>query len=264
MQSGKPSVNTKTPARFKRVPAVDKCFRILEFLAASKHPSGITELSQGLGYHKSTVFNIIYTLVDLGFLETALENKVRLGSRLYALGREAGADAFLISKIHPYLEEINQKTNLSVFLGRSDGPKAVILDKVDSPYDIKVSSETGMKIPLIAGAGGKVLLSQLPEAQIDKILSEHKLKKFTSFTLTDQKHFKNRVKRVRREGFALDDEEYIEGIRALAIPLDVGRPDLQAAIWVVGLKSQVSDKKIPGYRDMLKKIGARIEAQFSL
>ena len=62
----------------------------------------------------------------------------------------------------------------------------------------------------------------------------------------------------------MDDEEYIEGIRALAIPLNIGRPDLQAAIWVVGLKSQVTDEKIAEYRDLLKKIGARIEAQFSL
>ena len=254
----------KTKVKFKRVPALDKCFRILLFLAASKHPLGVTELSHGLGYHKSTVFNIIYTLADLGFLETSPENKVLLGSKLYALGREAGADALLISKIHPYLEEINQKTKLSVFLGRSDGLKAVIVDKVDSSYDIKVSSETGMKIPLTAGAGGKVLLSQLPEAQIDKILKDDKLKRFTPFTLIDPKQFKNRIKKVRQEGFALDDEEYIEGIRALAIPLNIGRPDLQAAIWVVGLKSQVMDEKIPEYRDLLKKIGARIEAQFSL
>ena len=259
-----PPADKKAKAKLKRVPAVDKCFGILEFLAASKQAQGVTELSQGLGYHKSTVFNTIYTLVDLGFLERAPENKVCLGSKLYALGREAGADAYLISKIRPYLEEINQKTKLSVFLGRSLGLKAVIVDKVDSPYDIKVSSETGMKIPLTAGAGGKVLLSQLSEAQIDKILSEGRLKKFTPFTLTDRRQFKDRVKRVRGEGFALDDEEYIEGIRALAIPLNIGRPDLQAAIWVVGLKSQVSNEKISEYRDLLKKMGARIEAQFSL
>jgi DNA-binding IclR family transcriptional regulator len=259
-----PPAGKKTKAKLKRVPAVDKCFGILEFLAGSKRPLGVTDLSLGLGYHKSTVFNIIYTLVDLGFLETASENKVRLGSKLYALGREAGADSYLISKIRPYLEEINQKTKLSVFLGLRSERKAVIADKVDSPYDIKVSSETGMKIPLTAGAGGQVLLSQLPEAQIDKILKEDKLKKFTPWTVTDPKRFKNKVKKVSLEGFALDDEEYIEGIRALAVPLNVGRPDLQAAIWVVGLKSQVADGKIAEYRDFLKKIKGRIEAQFSL
>lgn len=254
----------KIKGSVKKVPAVDKCFKILEFMAGSKLPQGVTDLSHGLGYYKSTVFNIIYTLVNLGFLETAPENKVRLGSKLYALGREAGAESNLISKIRPYLEEINQKTKLSVFLGLRSERKAVIVDKVDSPHDIKVSSETGMRIPLTAGAGGQVLLSQLPETQIDKIFKEEQLKKFTPSTVTDLRRFKNKIKKVRLEGFALDDEEYIEWIRALAIPLNVGRPDLQAAIWVVGLKSQVADEKITEYRDFLKKTGAQIEAQFIL
>lgn len=258
----KPTGKT-TKVQIKRVPAVDKCFKILELLAGAKNPLGISELSHRLGFHKSTVFNLIYTLVDLGVLEMASENKVRLGIKLYTLGREAGAGSILISKIHPYLEEINQQTKLSVFLGLRSGMKAVIVDKVDSPYDIKVSSEMGMKIPLVAGASGKVLLSQLPEAQVDKILSENKLIKFTPYSCTDLKQFKNKIKKSGEDQIALDDEEYIEGIRALAIPLNIGRPDFQAAIWVVGLKSQITDEMIPEYKDQLKKIGARIEAQFS-
>ncbi|MFH0787878.1 MAG: IclR family transcriptional regulator [Pseudomonadota bacterium] len=253
----------KSKVKLKRVPAVDKCFKVLGLLAASKSPLGITELSTRLGYHKSTVFNLIYTLVDLGVLEMTPENKLRLGMKLYTLGREAGAGSNLISKVRPYLEEINQKTKLSVFLGLRSGLKAAIVDKVDSPDDIKVSSEMGMKIPLIAGAGGKVLLSQLPEAQVEAILSKSILPRFTPSTCTNLKRLTQMIKKARQEGFALDDEEYIQGIRALAIPLKVGRPDLQAAIWVVGLKSRVTDEKIFEYRDLLKKIGTRIEAQFS-
>jgi IclR family transcriptional regulator, KDG regulon repressor len=256
--------NQKSKVKLKRVPAVDKCFKVLELLAGSKSPLGISELSVSLGYHKSTVFNLVYTLVDLGILEMTGENKVRLGIKLFTLGREAGAGSILISRVRPFLEEINQKTKLSVFLGLCSGLKAVIVDKVDSPYDIKVSSEMGMKIPLIAGAGGKVLLSQLPEAQVKEILSKSTLPRFTSSTCTNLKRLNQMINKARLERFALDDEEYIEGIRALAIPLDIGRPDMQAAIWIVGLKSQVTDEKILEYKDLLKKIGARIEAQFSL
>jgi IclR family transcriptional regulator, KDG regulon repressor len=254
----------KAKVNFKRVPAVDKCFMVLKLLAGSKSPLGISELSAGLGLNKSTVFNLIYTLVDLGILEMTAENKVRLGIKLFTLGREAGAGSNLISRVRPFLDEINQKTNLSVFLGLCSGLKAVIVDKVDSPYDIKVSSELGMKIPLIAGAGGKVLLSQLPEVQVKDILSKSTLPKFTPSTCTNLKKLNQMINKARLERFALDDEEYIEGIRALAIPLDIGRPAMQAAIWVVGLKSQVTDEKISEYKDLLKKIGARIEAQFSL
>lgn len=252
----------KPKVKAKRVPAVDKCFTILELLAGTPIPLGVSDIANRLEYHKSTVFNMVYTLIDLGILEMGPENKVRLGIRLYTLGREAGAVSLLVAKVRPFIEEINQRTRLSVFLGIRSDLKAVIVDKVDSPYDIKVSSEMGMKIPLIAGAGGRALLAQLPEAQLLKILSASKLKAFTPFTCTNLTQFKNNIKNTRKSGFALDDEEYIEGLRALAIPLKVGMPEFQAAIWVVGLKSQITDEKISEYKDLLKGIGDRIETLF--
>jgi DNA-binding IclR family transcriptional regulator len=71
------------------------------------------------------------------------------------------------------------------------------------------------------------------------------------------------VQKAAADRFALDDEEYLEGIRSLAIPLDLGRPDVQAAIWVVGLKSQISAGRIPEFKKSLKEIGLKIETLFS-
>jgi IclR family transcriptional regulator, KDG regulon repressor len=257
------SQQEKKKVQFKRVPALDKCFRILEFLANSRTPLGVTEISTPLQLNKSTVFNLIYTLVDLGILETVPGNKVRLGLKLYDLSRESNAGGLLISKIRPFLEEINRKTKLSVFLGLRSNLKAVIMDKVDSPHDIKLSSVKGMKIPLIAGSHGKALLTLLPEDQLDKILAGKNLRKFTSHTCTRPQAFKQMVQKAAVDRFALDDEEYLEGIRSLAIPLDLGRPDVQAAIWVVGLKSQITDALIPEFKKSLKEIGSRIETLFS-
>jgi IclR family transcriptional regulator, KDG regulon repressor len=253
----------KKKVQFKRVPALDKCFRILEFLANARTPLGVTEISTPLQLNKSTVFNLIYTLVDLGILETVPGNKVRLGLKLYDLSRESNAGGLLISKIRPFLEEINRKTKLSVFLGLRSNLKAVIMDKVDSPHDIKLSSAKGMKIPLLAGSHGKALLTLLPEDQLDKILAGKNLRKFTSHTCTRPQAFKQMVQKAAADRFALDDEEYLEGIRSLAIPLDLGRPDVQAAIWVVGLKSQITDALIPEFKESLKEIGSRIETLFS-
>jgi IclR family KDG regulon transcriptional repressor len=249
--------------KFKRVPALDKCFALLDLMAHTKKPLGISDLSNALGYHKSTVFNMVYTLVDLGILENGTEGKFRFGPRLYALGKASGGGSELVSTVHPYLEEISKKTKLSVFLGIRSGKRAVIMDKVDSPFDIKVSSEAGMAIPLLAGAGGKVLLSQLSDAELGDLLSESKLKKFTPASCTQKQNYRSMIKKAREEGFALDDEEYIEGVRALAVPLHLNRGNLHAAIWVVGLKSQIKDEVLPSFRSMLKDIARRIEIRFS-
>jgi IclR family KDG regulon transcriptional repressor len=249
--------------QFKKVPAIIKGFEVLELLANSRMPLGVTEIANLLELNKSTVFNIVHTLLELGFLDGVAENKVRLGLKFYDLSRVADPYAVLISKIHPFLEEINRQTRLSVFLGFRHGQKAVIIDKVDSLQDIKVSSEIGMKIPLIAGSHGRALLSHLSEQQLNKILSEKKISPFTAKSCTSLTRLLREIQQTREERFAYDDEGYIEGIRSLAIPILTGRSDFQSAIWVVGLKSQITDDMVPRYKKLLQETGSRLEALFS-
>lgn len=248
---------------YKRVPAIDKCFSILQLFAESKQPLGISEISKRLELSKSTVFNIIYTLEDLEILEQCRDSKFQFGTRLYILGNETGNRSKLIQTIHPYLDRINQETKLSAFLGIRSGLGAIIIDKVDTAYDIKISAEIGMHLPLLAGAGGKALLCQLNDKEIDHILSENPLKQFTSKTCIDKTRFKNQVLKIREEGIAFDDEEYIEGVVAFSVPLKIYRKDLQTAIWAVGLKHQVSSTSLSRIGGFLIKIAHAINQRFT-
>ena len=248
---------------FKRVPAVDKTFAILDLLATSKESLGISEITRALNFNKSTVFNISHTLADLGILKQAPDNKFSLGIKFYLLGRASRIGSEVISTIHPYLELINQKTNLSVFLGVRSGPHAIIVDKVDAAFEIKISSEIGMRLPLLAGAGGKAMLSRMSEKEIDRLLSKNGLQRYTRHTVVDKIKYKKMLKKTRREGFAVDKEEYIEGIRALAVPLNINRGSAQFAIWAVGLKRQIADEDIDTYSGLLKKISGEIEIRLA-
>jgi DNA-binding IclR family transcriptional regulator len=247
---------------YKAVPAVEKCFQILDLLAGSKKPLGISEIANYLNYHKSTVFNIVYTLTGLGILENGYQNKFTLGVQLYLLGRAAGSESELIHTVRPYLEKITEKTKLTAFLGIVSRGRVVILDKVDSPYGIRVSSEVGLSIPLVAGATGKVFLSLMSDDEVEKILSQKKMRQYTPFSCTNKTRFKHMIKEAREHGFAVDREEYIEGIRAVAVPLKVGKGRPLAALWVVGLSSQLKDELIPGYCLFLKKAEAEIASHF--
>jgi IclR family KDG regulon transcriptional repressor len=246
------------PTEFKNVPAIEKCFSILQHFAKSKQPLGISEISKQLELNKSTVFNIIYTLKNLEVLEQLTDGKFQFGTLLYLLGNANGSKSQLIQTVHPYLEKINQQTKLSAFLGIRSAQSAIIIDKVDTAHDIKISAEIGMHLPLLAGAGGKALLSQLSDQAIDRILSESTLRRFTARTAIDKKRFKKEVIKTRKEGIAFDDEEYIDGVVAFSVPLKANNPDLQAAIWAVGLKQQVRKENISGISNFLKKIAEDI------
>jgi IclR family KDG regulon transcriptional repressor len=218
------------PPSFKRVPAIDKCFAILELLAQSKEPMGISSIAGKLDLNKSTVFNIVHTLMDLNVLENQADGKFVFGTR----------------------------TKLSAFLGfRSDG-HVILIDKVDSAYGIKLSSEIGMRMPVLAGAGIKAMLSQLSDEEIDEILARTELKSYTPHSIIDKGVYKEEILEVRRQGIAYDREEYIEGMVAFAIPIKANGRDLQAAIWAVGMTRQVPEASIPALTELLKGVSEEI------
>lgn len=252
----------KSNPRFSRVPAIDKCFSILELLAESKDPLGVSDISAKLGLNKSTVFHICRTLVDLHVIENQGNGKFIFGTRFYVLSNMARKRPPLVKIIHEYLEKINQETNLSVFLGVRSDCRAILIDKVDSSYRIKVSSEIGTQMPILGGAGIKAMLAQLPDEKIEEILSRNELTRFTRHSITDKAAYKEEIRNVRKEGIAYDREEYIEGLVAFAVPIEAYGRDVEAAIWTVGLAHQASKSSVSRITGLLKKI--REEINFRL
>ena len=170
----------------------------------------------------------------------------------------AGKRSALIQTAHPYLEMINEKTKLSAFLGLRSDRQSILIDKVDSAYGIKVSSDIGLRMPNLAGAGIKAMLSQLSDEEIDELLARTELKKYTSRSIIDKAVYKGEILEVRKQGIAYDREEYIEGMVAFAIPIKTNGRGIQAAIWAAGLAHQVPDSSIPEVTELLKGISEEI------
>ncbi len=248
---------------FTRVPAIDKCFAILELLSQAKAPMGISEISRELDLNKSSVFNAVHTLRDLNVLQNQPDGKFSFGTRLYILGNRAGKRSELIQIARPHLQAINEKTKLSAFLGLRSDRQAILIDKADSANGLKVSSEIGMQMPILAGAGIKAMLSQLSDKELDEILARTELKRYTPYSITDKAIYKKEILEVRRQGVAYDKEEYIEGMVAFAVPIKANGRDLQAAIWAVGLTRQVSDSSVPELTGLLKGISEEINCRLS-
>ena len=249
---------------FKRVPAIDRCFAILHLFARSKRPLGISEIARDLGLYKGTVFNTVHSLASLEILEQGADGKFRLGTGLYTLGNTAGRRSELIQTVRPFLEQINQKTGLSAFLGIRTDLQAVIIDKADAANDLKISSEIGLRMPLLCGAHGKAMLSQLSDEAIDEILSENRLQRFTPYSIVDKKAYRREIQHVREHGVAYDREEYIEGIVALGVPIQTHRQDLQTAVWAVGLKGQATEEVHPELAALLMGITEEINKRFDM
>jgi IclR family KDG regulon transcriptional repressor len=245
-----------------RVPALYRCFAILELLSQADDFPGNNEIARRLGLNKSTVSNTMHTLADLGVLEIRSDGKFIFGPRFYLLGNMAAKRSEFQRTAQPYLSQINRETKLSTFLGIRSGNCSILIDKADSHVDIKVSSEIGLKMPPLAGAGIKAMLAQLSDREIDRILSESELKRFTHYSITRKSQYKREIVGVRSEGIALDLEEYIEGLVAIGIPVRTYSENIQAAIWAVGLKRQLTGEKLLNVQHYLGRIEKQINQRF--
>jgi DNA-binding IclR family transcriptional regulator len=219
----------------RMVPAVDRAARLLEVLESAGRPMTISELARELGINKGTMRDLLETLRAHGFLERDEGRKqYRLGPHLARLGMAALGQIDLASVARPFLVELSDEINGAVLLVVRQGDHATIVDKVDGGrVAVEVSATVGRRVRLAAGAHGKVILAEVEEADRARHLAT--LTHPTPKTITDPVLYAAELECVRRLGYAVDDEEYLTGVRAASAPVFDARGRLAAAVLVVGL-----------------------------
>ena len=150
-----------------------------------------------------------------------------------------------------------EKTQASVFLGILNWDHVTVLDIVESRQDLKITAPIGTTVPLFAGAVGKVFLASMEEDQTEKIIRSKGLPRFTENTIVDPELYYQELRSVKIMGYAVDDEEYILGVRAVASPI-MGLGQLMSAIWVVGFKASLDEKKMKAIIKVTKKAAEAI------
>ncbi|MDF9406850.1 IclR family transcriptional regulator [Pelotomaculum isophthalicicum JI] len=226
-------------------PLVYKVFSILDEVANAPSLLGISDLSRKLNISKSTVYGITRALTELDVLCQEQETKrFRLGSKLFHLGNQALGGMDLRAVARPLMEDLSKRFRETVFLGTFDGERITIIEKADSPAELKISAPIGTRIPIYAGAAGKVFLAGLSEHEVKKLLEEKPIRQFTENSITDPGKYLDELQNVRQLGFATDFEEYIRGVNAICIPLpNSGRwPD--TALWMVGFSNSFTREKV--------------------
>ena len=225
-------------------PSVKKAFAILSAISSSKEGLGVSEIARGLNMAKSTVHGMTLALEEVGaVIRDPQTKRYRLGFTLFEVGRQAYSQIDLTTSARPVMEELMEKTQTSVFLGILNWDHVTVLDIVESRQDLKITAPIGTTISLFAGAVGKVFLASMEAEQTKKIVESKGLPRFTENSIVDSELYYQELRRVRDKGYAVDDEEYILGVRAVASPI-LGLGQLRSAIWVVGFKASLVEKKM--------------------
>jgi DNA-binding IclR family transcriptional regulator len=226
-------------------PTVRKAFEILRLLARDGGGLSLSDVSKTLKISKSTAHGIVEALEGAGAVSRDAETKrLSLGLALFELGQAVRTGLDLVQAARPVMEELRDRTGETVFLGVRSADHVSILDSAASGQALKITAPVGTRIPLLAGATGKVFLAALPDEEAARIVRDKGLRGYTGRSVTDPDVFLASLAAVRRDGYSTDDEEYIQGVRAVAAPIGRGRRG-PAAIWVVGFSSSIGVERLP-------------------
>jgi len=239
-------------------PSVKKAFEILKAISSSRKGAGVNKIARDLKIAKSTVHGITSTLEGLGaIMRDPLTKMYTLGFTLFELGRLAYSQIDLKDLARPIMEKLMEKTQESVFLGVLNGDRVTILDIVESKQDLKITSPIGTAIPLLAGATGKVFLAFMEEEKAKEIIKKKGLTRYTENTIIDPEKYLQEIRRVKKNGYATDYEEYILGVRAVVSPIK-GEGHLVSALWVVGFRTSLNSDKMGALIEMTKEAAEAI------
>jgi DNA-binding IclR family transcriptional regulator len=207
---------------------VDKVASLLVALAGENEALDLGEIAARTGINKSTACRIlkrlaVHRLVD----QDPGSGSYRLGLALFELGRRVGDTVQLSELARPLIESLARESGETAHFALLDlqDRKVVHLVRADSPYPVRaVPSQTGKGYPFHCLSVGKAIAAFLPEADRTQLLSRSKFERFTPRTITRRNDLKREFEKIRQLGYAVDDEEYYEGIRCVAVPV-LGRAD---------------------------------------
>jgi DNA-binding IclR family transcriptional regulator len=227
-----------------QAPAVHKAFQLLRMLSESEQHLGLTELALQLGYSKSTTHGLIHALLREGALvQETNGRKLFLGPTIMDLAFSTWNPMKITEYAQPFINAIRNQIRETVFLGALLRKRVLIMAAAEADEPLKISASPGTAISLFAGAAAKIFMAGKPDEEIKSLIREKGLPQYTSRSIITEKEYLAEIERVRSQGYAFDDEEYLAGIRAVAVPLK-NRTGPPVAVWVVGLSSTMSLKKM--------------------
>ncbi|WP_134725437.1 IclR family transcriptional regulator [Paracoccus luteus] len=204
-------------------PALPPSFRnlqILEALAAEGRPLTATEINATLKLPVATIHRLVGNLEAEGFLSRHLDGRsYQPGPRLRRMMQgvirfwhQDLAQRDVLIRLNARLEET---CNLSI----PDGDAMLYVDRVETRWPLRIQLHVGSRVPLHATAAGKLCLSSLPEAELGRYLKRAQLMAHTPATLTDPGLLRDELRRIARQGYSTDRQEFVEGMIAVAVPV---------------------------------------------
>jgi DNA-binding IclR family transcriptional regulator len=234
-----------------KVQALDRAFAVLDLLGESETPLGLAQVASSLQLHKSTAHRFLMVLERHRMVERTTNGKFRLGLRLFDFGNRAIEQYDLRDRAQPHLRRLVAETEETAHLCIMEAARVIYIDKIEPARSVRMITRVGASNPMHCTSVGKAILAFLPEDRANEVVRRTKFERFTHRTIPNAEALRAEMEKTRRRGYAVDDEEFEEGLRCIAVPLLDAQRLPVAAVSISGPSFRVTAQKLPAIANHL-------------
>lgn len=227
-----------------QIPNLARACRVLSWMAGEPRPYSASDVARQFNMPRTTAFRVLRTLCAEGLLEEVGGKYVR-GAGLLRLGLLALESAEIRELAGPVLQALAQSTGETAHLAVPTGHQMLILQVAESPNPIRVASRPGSLVAINCSATGKAILAAMTRERVDELLADRELSQRTARSIATLAGLEAELEKVRRQGYAIDDEEYHDGVRCLAAAVSDGHGKVVAALGITAATTRFTKRMIP-------------------
>lgn len=238
--------------------AVERAGDIL-FLMAQNGESSIAELARAIGSSGSVVHRILIALTRKGLVEQRPDTeRYMLSWSVLRLSNSLVGRSSLLTAALPLMTELRDRTGETVCLGMRVGSDRVAVEQVEGIHELRWVANIGARLPLYAGATGKVLLAFMSPAEIDNYLTKVRLTKLAARTITERAALKREIEKIRRDGYATSFDDRVDGLGGISAPIVDRWGNATACITIAGRSERLSARLLQEWAGPLMNAAERI------
>lgn len=241
----------------------ERALLLLEIISKADLPPTLNELVAKMQLPKATTHRFIALLEHLGFAQKTMDGKrYEIGYRTTSLATDAMRHSFRMAPRRAILTELVNEIGETCNITMLDGPQLIYLDRVESDWPLQIRLSTGSRVPLHCTASGKLFLSLTSPAVRRSLLGKKPLERHTPRSITNIAALETELEKIRKSGVGTDNEEFIEGMTAVAVPIRDSRRNICATVAVHGPTARLSLKRALALTPALKRAAEQIERTF--
>ncbi|MDO4298188.1 MAG: IclR family transcriptional regulator [Lachnospiraceae bacterium] len=245
----------------------EKLLNVLEFIILKGEPQRLQDIANELSMNKSTTLRFLKTLVNTGYINQNPEtSKYAATYKICALANKVNLYTELRKIARPYLEQLAKIFGESVNMAVEDQMTSVYVDVIrGSSQSLVTVQKIGNAAPMHCTGNGKVLLLNYTDEDLDRLIEVKGLTKYTEYTLTTKEALRAELEKIRKRGYAYDEQEREVGARCLAFPIYGDNGKVIAGMSVTGPQNRMTDEvllpKLEEFRKITLEISHRMGYQ---